>query len=249
MKVEVEKASFSLTLAEMEHSRVEDALNTELRLARKEGCRPSPQSTEVGAKVDRPREATWVSRESRDDAMADLSEANKEKVKMAAEVAQAQTESKKVANDLLQAQRPTNNSENRSKSWSSENKELKRQVEGFQKQIEELKLSSARISVAGLMPLENEFACLFPDLDLGMVSLNNEVVDGKVVPPKAQPVPPHLLLYKFTYICLVKNSCTHLLATPAFLSLELWQSFLYPRQKCPLGSSFTSPNPELKAGG
>ncbi|XP_068464045.1 uncharacterized protein [Phaseolus vulgaris] len=27
-----------------------------------------------------------------------------------------------------------------------------------------------------------QFACLFPDLDLSMVSLNNEVVDGKVVP-------------------------------------------------------------------
>ncbi|XP_068474202.1 uncharacterized protein [Phaseolus vulgaris] len=36
MRVEVEKLSFSLTLAEIEHSRVEDAMNTELRLARKE---------------------------------------------------------------------------------------------------------------------------------------------------------------------------------------------------------------------
>ena len=36
IRVEVEKLSFNLTLAEIEHSRVEDAMSTELRLARKE---------------------------------------------------------------------------------------------------------------------------------------------------------------------------------------------------------------------
>ena len=36
MRLEVEKLSANMTLAEMEHSRVEDAMSTELRLARQE---------------------------------------------------------------------------------------------------------------------------------------------------------------------------------------------------------------------
>ncbi|XP_068492020.1 uncharacterized protein [Phaseolus vulgaris] len=60
--------------------------------------------------------------------------------------------------------------------------ELKQQNEGQQKQIEDLELSSAQILAAGFEAAREQFACLFPDLDLTMVSLNNEVVDGKVVP-------------------------------------------------------------------
>ena len=119
---------------------------------------------------------------ARDDAMADLSEANKEKVKMAAELAQAQTESKKVADDLLEAQETNKQLRKQVEELEQQNQELKQQVEGFQKQIEELKLSSAQILVAGFDAAREQFACLFPDLDLSMVSLNNEVVDGKVVP-------------------------------------------------------------------
>ena len=59
---------------------------------------------------------------------------------------------------------------------------LKQQNEGLKKQIEELDLSSAQILAAGFEAAREQFACLYPDLDLTMVSLNNEVVDGKVVP-------------------------------------------------------------------
>ena len=114
--------------------------------------------------------------------MADLTEANKEKGKMAAELTQAQTEFKKVADDLLHAQETNEQLRKQVEELEQQNKELKKQVEELQGQIEELKLSSAQILVAGFEAAREQFACLYPDLDLSMVSLNNEVVDGKVVP-------------------------------------------------------------------
>jgi len=60
--------------------------------------------------------------------------------------------------------------------------ELKQQNEGLKKQIEELELSSAQILAAGFDAALEQFACQYPGLDLSMVSLNNEVVDGKIVP-------------------------------------------------------------------
>ena len=60
--------------------------------------------------------------------------------------------------------------------------ELAQQTEGLKKQTEELELSSAQILAAGFDAAFEQFACQYPDLDLSMVSLNNEVVDGKIVP-------------------------------------------------------------------
>ena len=111
----------------------------------------------------------------RDDTMAKLAEANEENGKIAAELGQVQAESKKVAEDLLQALETIDE-------LKKQAEELKQQNEGLKKQIEELDLSSAQILAAGFEAAREQFACLFPDLDLTMVSLNNEVVDGKVVP-------------------------------------------------------------------
>ena len=108
---------------------------------------------------------------------------------MAAELAQAQAESKKVTEDLLQAQETNEQLKKQVEELEQQNKELKEQtedlkkrIEELQKQIEELKLNSAQILAAGFEAAREQFACLFPELDLSMVSLNNEVVDGKVVP-------------------------------------------------------------------
>ena len=125
----------------------------------------------------------------RDDAIADLAEANKEKGKIAAELGQVQAESKKVAEDLLQAQetneqlkKQVEELEQQNKGLKEQTEELEKQIEELKKQIEDLNLSSAQILAVGFEAAREPFACLFPDLDLSMVSLNNEVVDGKVVP-------------------------------------------------------------------
>ena len=71
IRIEAERLSCNLTLAEIEHSRVEDAMSTELRVARKEA-------------TDREVFLGKVEKE-RDDTMAKLAEANEEKGKIAAE--------------------------------------------------------------------------------------------------------------------------------------------------------------------
>ena len=217
MRVEVEKLSFNLTLAEIEHSRVEDAMSTELRLARKEATdlrhkvqllaqekieldskivpyRVKVADLEALIKTDTAKVKKLEQRsadqeiflgkveKARDDAIAELAEANKEKGKIAAELGQEQAESKKVAEDLLQAQEINEKLKKQVEELEQQNKGLKEQTEELKKQIEELDLSSAQILAAGFEAAREQFACLFPDLDLSMVSLNNEVVDGKVVP-------------------------------------------------------------------
>ena len=96
---------------------------------------------------------------------------------------------KRQTEDLLQAQETNEQLKKQVEELEQQNKELKeqtedlkRRIEELQKQIEELKLNSAQILAAGFEAAREQFACLFPDLDLSMVSLNNEVVDGKVVP-------------------------------------------------------------------
>ena len=95
-----------------------------------------------------------------------------------------QAESKEVAEDLLQAQETNEQLKKQVEELEQQNKGLKEQTEEHKKQIEELNLSSAQILAAGFEAAREQFACLFPHLDLSMVSLNNEVVDGKVVPAK-----------------------------------------------------------------
>ena len=203
IRIEAEKFSCNLMLAEINHSRVEDAMSTELRVAHKEATdlrhrvhllaqekielesklvpyRLKVASLEASIKANATKvenlEKRSVDREvllgkfekERDDTMAKLVEAKKENEGVAAKLVQAQAENKRVTEDLLQARERA--------------EELTQQNEGLKKQIEELELSSAQILAAGFDAALEEFACQYPDLDLSMVSLNNEVVDGKIVP-------------------------------------------------------------------
>ena len=59
--------------------------------------------------------------------------------------------------------------------------ELKQQTEGLKQQNEELELSSAQGLAAGFDAALEQVACQYPELDLSMVSICNEVVDGKIV--------------------------------------------------------------------
>ena len=210
IRIEAEKLSCNLMLAEIDHSRVEDAMSTELREARKEATdlrhkvqllaqekielesklvpyRVKVADLEALIKADAAKVKNLEKRSAdrevflgkvekeRDDTMAKLAEAKEENGKITTQLAQAQAESKKVTEDLLQARETI-------EELKKQAEELKQQNEGLKKQIEELELSSAQILAAGFDAALEQFACLYPDLDLSMVSLNNEVVDGKVVP-------------------------------------------------------------------
>ena len=81
--------------------------------------------------------------------------------KTAAELAQARDEGKKVAEDLARA---------------------REEIEELKKQTQELEQSSAQVLAAGFDAALEQVACQYPELDLCMVSICNEVVDGKIVP-------------------------------------------------------------------
>ena len=107
--------------------------------------------------------------------MAELAKTKEENAKIAAELAQAREENKKVAEDLVQAREKTEELKKRAN-------ELEQQTKGLKKQSKELELSSAQVLAAGFDAAMEQVACQYPDLNISMVSLYNEVVDGKIVP-------------------------------------------------------------------
>ncbi|XP_068498348.1 uncharacterized protein [Phaseolus vulgaris] len=111
----------------------------------------------------------------RDDAVDELAKAREENKKIVAELAQARDEGKKVAEDLAQARGETEELKKRAD-------ELKQQTEELRQQTEELEQSSAQVLAAGFDAALEQVACQYPELDLSMVSICNEVVDGKIVP-------------------------------------------------------------------
>jgi len=54
---------------------------------------------------------------------------------------------------------------------------------GFKAKIDDLQLEAAQVLTSGFGAALEQFACKFPDLDLSELSVYNEVVDGKIVPP------------------------------------------------------------------
>jgi len=97
----------------------------------------------------------------RDKALAELAEAREETKKIVAELAQTRDESKKAAEELARTH--------------EEKEELK-------KQIHELEQSAAQVLSAGFDAALEQITCQYPELDLSMLSICNDVVDEKIVP-------------------------------------------------------------------
>ncbi|XP_068498201.1 filament-like plant protein 1 [Phaseolus vulgaris] len=196
IRAEAEKLTCNLLMNEMEHSRLEDALDAELRNTRKEASdlrqklhiqlqekidlesklvpfRVKVADLEAARKAEASRvekiEKRSADREillgkveaDRDNALAELSQAREEATKVAAELAQARGESKKATEELARAH--------------EEKEELKNQ-------IHELDQSVAQILTSGFEAALEQMSCQYPELDLSMLSICNEVVDGKIVP-------------------------------------------------------------------
>jgi len=195
-RTEAEKLSCNLLITELEHSRLEDAMDAELRSTRKEASelrqklhlqvqekidlesklvpyRLKVADLEAAKKADAAKMENLEKRSAdrevllgrvekeRDDAIAELAKAREEATKTAAELAQARDEGKKVAEDLARAREET---------------------EELKKQAQELEQSTAQVLTAGFDAALEQVACQYPELDLSMVSICNEVVDGKIVP-------------------------------------------------------------------
>ncbi|XP_068503744.1 uncharacterized protein [Phaseolus vulgaris] len=203
IRIEAEKLSCNLMVAEINHSRLEDAMGAELRGARKEASdlcqklhlqaqekielesklvpyRLKVANLEAAMKADATKVENLEKRSAdrevllgkvekeRDDTMAELAKARKENTKIAAELAQARDEGKKAAEELARAR--------------EEAEELKKQTDELKKQPQELEQSSAQVLAAGFDAALEQVSCQYTELDLSMVSICNEVVDGKIVP-------------------------------------------------------------------
>jgi len=196
IRVEAEKLTCNLLMNEIEHSRLEDALDAELRSTRKGASdlrhklhtqlqekidlesklvplRVKVADLEAARKADASRvekiEKRSADREillgkveaKRDKPLAELSQAREETTKVAAELAQARGESKKATEELARAHD---------------------EKEGLKNQIHELEQSAAQILTSGIEASLEQMSCQYPELDLSMLSICNEVVDGKIVP-------------------------------------------------------------------
>jgi len=196
IRAEAEKLTCNLLMKEIEHSRLEDALDAELRNTCKKAYDLRKKlHTQLQEKIDlesklvpfrvkvadleaaRKAEASRVEKiekrsedrevllgkveADRDKDLAELSEAREEATKVVAELAQARGESKKATEELARAH--------------EEKEELKNQ-------IYELEHSAAQILTSGFEAALEQMSCKYPELDLSMLSICNEVVDGKVVP-------------------------------------------------------------------
>ena len=221
MSLEVGKLSCVLMMMELDHSRLEDAMDAELRVTRKEASdlrqkvqllsqekiglesklvpyRTRVADLEAAAKTDAAKVANLEKRSSerevllgkvekeRDDAVADLA---KTKEEYAAALAKTAEEQKKVADDLAQALREIEelkkgNGElaQRAEKLKGQNDELKVQNDELAQKSEELEQSSAQILASDFDAAREQIVCQYPELDVSMVSICNEVVDGKVVP-------------------------------------------------------------------
>ncbi|XP_068491968.1 uncharacterized protein [Phaseolus vulgaris] len=138
IRMEAEKLSCNLMMAEIGHSRLEDAMDAELRGARKEAS----------------------------DLRQKLHLQAQEKIELESKL--AREEDKKAAEELARAREETEG--------------LKKQTDELKKQAQELEQSSAQVLSAGFDAALEQVSCQYPELDLSMVSICNEVVDGKIVP-------------------------------------------------------------------
>ncbi|XP_068486594.1 uncharacterized protein [Phaseolus vulgaris] len=202
IRMEAEKLSCNLMMAEIDHSRLENAMDAELRGARKEASdlrqklhlqaqekielesklvpyRFKVANLEATMKADATKvenlEKWSADREvllgkvekERDDTKAELAKAQEENTKIVVELAQAREENTKAAEELARAREETEG--------------LKKQIDELKKQTQELEQRSAQVLSAGFDAALEQVLCQYPELDLSMVSICNEVVDGKIV--------------------------------------------------------------------
>ncbi|XP_068475047.1 uncharacterized protein [Phaseolus vulgaris] len=196
IRAEAEKLTCNLLMTELGHSRLEDAMDAELRSTRKEASdlrqklhlqlqekidlesklvlyRLKVADLEAAKKAEASKMENLEKRSAdreillgkvekeRDNALAELAEAREEAKKTAAELAQARDEGKKAAEELARAREET---------------------EELKKQTHELEQSAAQVLTTGFDAALEQVAYQYPELDLSMVSINNKVVDGKIVP-------------------------------------------------------------------
>ena len=174
-RAQADKLRCDTTMQGLEFSRVENALNAELRSLREDNAdlrqrldAKLQEAVEVENRIVSLKVKTFELEKAHktDKAeMATLKERSAEREGLLGQVKierdQKSEELSKTTMELAQV--------------NEENSELK-------KKIDELQLNVAHVLTSGFGAALEQFACEFPDLDLSKFSVYNEVVDGKITP-------------------------------------------------------------------
>ena len=174
-RAEAEKVKCDMMMQGLEFSRVENALNEELRSLRKD-------KKELRRKLhDKLQDA--VELESKlvplREKIATLEEALKADAKKMANLEKRSTEREtllgKVEQDRDKATKELSET-------AAELAQVREENSGFKTKIDELQLEAAQVLISSFRAALEQFACKYPDLDLSDFSVYNQVVDGKIMP-------------------------------------------------------------------
>ncbi|XP_068498175.1 uncharacterized protein [Phaseolus vulgaris] len=196
IKTEAEKFTCNLLMTEMEHSRLEDALEAELGNTRKEASdlrqklhiqlqekidlesklvpfRVKVADLEAAQKAEASRVEKIEKRSAEREVLLGKVEAERDKA--LTELTEAREETERIAAELAQARDESKKAVEELARSHEEREELK-------KQAYELNQSAAQVLTAGFDAALEQIACQYPEVDLSKLSICNEVVDGKIVP-------------------------------------------------------------------
>ncbi|XP_068503659.1 uncharacterized protein [Phaseolus vulgaris] len=170
-RVEAEKVKCDMMMQGLEFSRVENALNEELRSLRKD-------KKELRRKLhDNLQDA--VELESKlvplREKVARLEEAQKADAKKMANLEKRLTEKETL---LGKVEQDRDKATKELRETAAELAQVREENSGFKTKIDELQLEAAQVLTSGFGAALEQFVCKYPDLDLSEFSVYNEVVDG-----------------------------------------------------------------------
>jgi len=174
-RAEAGKLKCDMLMQGLEFSRVENALNDELRSLRKDKAELR-QKLHVKLQEAVELESKLVPMRAK---IAELEEAQK-----TGEAKMAKLEKRSTERETLLGQ-VEEDRDKKSKEMSETTAELaqvREENSGLKKKIDELELEAAQVLTSSFGAALEQFACEFPDLNLSKFSVYNEVVDGKIMP-------------------------------------------------------------------
>ena len=181
----------------LEFSRVENAVNDELRSLRKDKAELRQKlhnklqnAVELESKLIpmRTRIAELEEAQKAGEAkMAKLEKRSTERETLLGQVEADQDKKSKELSEtiaeLAQVRKENSGFKNKIDDLELKAAQVREENSGFKKKIDELELEAAQVLTSGFGAALEQFACKFPDLDLSEFLVYNEVVDGKIMPP------------------------------------------------------------------
>jgi len=196
-KAEAEKTKCDMLMQGLKFSRVENALKDEHQSMRKDNKELRKKlhdklqdAVELENRIVPLREKIATLEEAKKtDAqrMANLEKRSIERETLLGKVEQdrdkATKELSEMATELARVREENSGFKKKADELELEVTRVREENNGFKAKIDDLQLEAAQVLTSGFGAALEQFACKFPDLDLSELSVYNEVVDGKIVPP------------------------------------------------------------------